>query len=338
MRNTIAGDLGAEKPQLQQIHRVTAGNVIMTTLTVVGFWFIISRFAGVDFNALWDALKGAIWGWVIVALLLGQLARVAQAVSTIGASEHDLPLGPTVVLHFALTFINVAVPSTAARVAVEMRYYQKQGAPRTEALTAGVIDSFSGFLGQIFILIVTIGFGTASLDFNYSQLSFDVDAGRVLAIALVLVVLGGLSLLAIARLRRWVIGFVEEAIGAIRSLKSAKRVVLLFGGNLGGELVFALVLGASRTCGRLPPLAGHPSCRQRDREPVLRTDAATEHRNLGGRDHRGPDGGRFAPGRCARGGDHLSLLHVLPTPALGLRRTAMVDQERLLVTRKEMHP
>jgi uncharacterized membrane protein YbhN (UPF0104 family) len=243
LRNGIADHLGAEKPDLVQLTRVTAGKVVMTALTVVGFWFIISRLADVDFNALWDSLKGATWGWVLAALLMGQLARVAQAVSTIGATQHELPLGPTVAMQFALTFINVAVPSTAAKVAVEMRYYQKQGAPRTQALTAGMIDSFSGFLGQIIILIITLGFGAASLDFDFSQLSLDVDAGRVLALAFVVLVIGAVSLFAIARLRHWVFDFVRQAVDAIRSLKSAKRVLLLFGGNMAGEVIFASTLG-----------------------------------------------------------------------------------------------
>ncbi len=243
LRDEVAESLGTDKPDLVQLRRVTVGNVLMTTVTILGFWFIISRLAGVDFNSLWNSLKNATWGWVFIALLTGQLARVAQAVSTIGASEHDLPLGPTIALHFALTFINVAVPATAAKVAVEMRYYQKQGAPRTEALTAGVIDSFSGFLGQILILIITLGFGAASLNFDFASLSFDLDAGHVLVLALVLVVVGGITLLAIARLRQWVFDFVRQAIGAVRSLKSARRVLLLFGGNIAGEIVFASTLG-----------------------------------------------------------------------------------------------
>ena len=127
-----------------------------------------------------------------------------------------------------------------------MRYYQKQGAPSTEALTAGVIDSFSGFLGQIIILIITLGFGAASLNFDFTQLSFDVDAGHVLVLALVVLVIGGLladhagTASAMGRrlheARRW---------GAIRSLKSPRRILLLFGGNMGGEVIFASVLGAS---------------------------------------------------------------------------------------------
>ena len=98
-----------------------------------------------------------------------------------------------------------------------MRYFQKQGALRTQALTAGMIDSFSGFLGQIIILIITVGFGASSIHVDWSRLSFDGDGGHVLALALVLVVIGGISLMAVARLRRWVFEFVRQSIGAIRS-------------------------------------------------------------------------------------------------------------------------
>ena len=110
-------------------------------------------------------------------------------------------------------------------------------------MTAGVIDSFSGFLGQILILIVTLGFGASSIHFDFSSLSIDVDAGHVLVLAVVLVAIGAISLIVIGRLRRWVVAFVREAIGAIRSLRSARRVLLLFGGNIAGEVIFSLTLG-----------------------------------------------------------------------------------------------
>src|SRR5262249_40838393 len=131
------------------------------------------------------------------------------------------------------------------RVGVEMRYYQKQGAPSSQALTAGVIDSFSGFIGQIIILIITLGFGAASLNFDFSQLQFDVDGGQVLAVALIVLVFGGLMLIVLARVRRWVVEFLKQGWDAVRSLKSPRRVLLLFGGNMAGEVVFASVLGAS---------------------------------------------------------------------------------------------
>ncbi|HEY2814355.1 MAG TPA: lysylphosphatidylglycerol synthase transmembrane domain-containing protein, partial [Acidimicrobiales bacterium] len=245
LRDKIADLLGAEKPDLVQLKRMTAANMITTALAIVAVWFVISKLAHVDFNALVDSLKGATWGWVIVALLVGQLARVAQAVSTMGAATHKLPFGPTVALQFSLTFINVAVPSTAAKVAVDMRYFQKQGAPRSEALTTGVIDSFSGFLGQMIILIICLGFGASSIHFDFSKLDFDLDAGHILLLALVILLIGVTLLTAVKRIRRWTFGFVHQAIDAVRGLRSARRVLLLFGGNMVGEVIFASTLGAA---------------------------------------------------------------------------------------------
>jgi glycosyltransferase 2 family protein len=218
---------------------------VITGITVLGFWFIISRLADVDYAALWDALEHASWGWIIVALLLSQIARIAQAVSTMGAARHKLALGPTTAMQFAITFTNVAVPSTAARIAMEMRYFQKQGAPQAEALAAGALDSLSGFIGQLIILLITLGFGASSIDFDWSRLSIDIDLRRIGLLAALLVAAGLVSLFVVRRLRQWIRRFLAEAFGALRGLNSARRLLMLFGGNMAGEVLFASALGAS---------------------------------------------------------------------------------------------
>ena len=56
-----------------------------------------------------------------------------------------------------------------------------------------------------------------------------------------------LVLLAVPRLRRFVVGAVHrtvrEAWGVLRGLRSVRRLVMLFGGNLFAELLFAFALG-----------------------------------------------------------------------------------------------
>jgi uncharacterized membrane protein YbhN (UPF0104 family) len=245
LRASIALRLEIEEPALVQIHRVTPRNLVITGITVLGFWFVISRLADVDYAALWDALEHASWGWIVVALLLSQVARIAQAVSTMGAARHKLGLGPTTAMQFAITFTNVAVPSTAARIAMEMRYFQKQGAPQAEALAAGALDSLSGFIGQLIILLITLGFGASSIEFDWSRFSIDIDIRRIGLFAALLFAAGLVSLFVVKRLRQWIRRFLSEAFGALRGLNSARRLLMLFGGNMAGEVLFASALGAS---------------------------------------------------------------------------------------------
>ena len=68
---------------------------------------------------------------------------VANAYSTMGSSTQDLPLGPTAALQFATCYVNLAVPSSAGRIASTTRFFQRFGIPLATALSAGLIDSLS---------------------------------------------------------------------------------------------------------------------------------------------------------------------------------------------------
>ena len=49
-------------------------------------------------------------------------------------------------LQYGIQFIALAVPSSAARVALEIRFFERIGAPAAGAVTVGMIDSFSTLL------------------------------------------------------------------------------------------------------------------------------------------------------------------------------------------------
>ena len=218
----------------------------MTALTILGFWFIISRLADVDFDELWNSLKGATWGWVFIALLTRQLARVRAGRVDDRRVQHDLPLGPTVALHFALTFINVAVPSDRGKgrggdaVLPEAGRSSHRSAHRwrdRQLLRLPRADPDPHHHARLRC-------GLAELRLLVSSPSI-VDAGHVLALALILVVARRHSCCSRSlALRRWVDRF--RARGDRRDPQpqvGPKRVLLLFGGNIAGEIVFASTLG-----------------------------------------------------------------------------------------------
>ena len=70
-----------------------------------------------------------------------------------GRRREPLPLGPTVALQFATCYINLTVPSSAGRVALTTRYFQRNGVPVATALSAGFIDTLSQTLIQITIFV-----------------------------------------------------------------------------------------------------------------------------------------------------------------------------------------
>src|SRR4029079_13988629 len=119
--------------------------------------------------------------------------------STLGAAPIPLPLGPVYALQLSTSYINLAVPTTAGRVALNIRFYQRHGVPPGGAIAAGALDSVCGFLVQMVLLAILLLFTTASLDLDLSG-SLG-DSGTLLLIAVVLIG-GGITLvLAITRLR-----------------------------------------------------------------------------------------------------------------------------------------
>ena len=76
------------------------------------------------------------------AEFFGQLPRFADALSVLGACDQPLPYGPTVGLQLSISFINLAIPSTAARVALSVRYFQKQGVAAATVFAAEPVIDF----------------------------------------------------------------------------------------------------------------------------------------------------------------------------------------------------
>jgi len=205
---------------------------------------LISVFAGLDLAELSDQLKDATWWLVILGVVVAQTPRVSQATATLGASPVPLPLGPVYALQLAISYINLAVPSTAARMAINIRFFQKHGVPAAGAVATGAIDGFSGFVVQASLLLGILLFTPASLDLDLGS-AVD-DASGLLILVLVLVAVPILVVAAVARWRRWVLAWAKrlgvEAWGAVRGLRSPRRLALLIGGNLVTELLFATAL------------------------------------------------------------------------------------------------
>ena len=94
-------------------------------------------------QSILDALAGASVPILILALIVGQSPRFAGALRTSQAALIPIACGRLTLLEFAITFVNLAVPSTAARVGVNIRFFQRNGLVRTMAIAIGGVDSAS---------------------------------------------------------------------------------------------------------------------------------------------------------------------------------------------------
>lgn len=250
---------GVEPPALLQVRRVTAKSVGLVVLVGVMAYVLIGMLAGVDLASISQELSTADKTWLWVALALSPLIQVAFSFSTLGASMARLRFGPVLQLEYAIQFIALTLPATAARLALSVRFFQRFGVPPAAALSIGVIDSFSGFVVQVLLIVLISlsslpGLTSPILPGSDSSSGSTSGSASVLLLVVGLVVLGVLTALVVPRLRARVRELLPRARTALReqteTARSALRVVRhpsklasMLLGNLGAQLLQAVILG-----------------------------------------------------------------------------------------------
>jgi uncharacterized membrane protein YbhN (UPF0104 family) len=261
LRRRAAEAVGIEPPALEKVRRVTWGAVLMVVVLGIVAYTLIAAIANVGLQSLVDELTQANPWWLVGALLVSPSIQMAQAFSTMGASIREVRYLPVLMLEYAIQFIALAVPSSAARVALEVRFFERNGVDAGGALSIGAIDSVCGFVVQIVLILVITLSGLASLDLSSvtSSSSSSSSSGSssgvpFITLATALVVLGVLVILVVPRYRRrvwegvprfWAGLRAQAAAGAIalRVLRMPSKLVLIFGGNLVAQTLQAIILG-----------------------------------------------------------------------------------------------
>ena len=244
LRAAMAEAAGIDEPELQKVWRVTWGSLLRLAGLGLVAYLLVSQLTDIGLDTIWSAITSADPLILLAALVVGQLPRVAQAGSLQTASPAPVPLGRVTRLQFATTFVNLAVPSTAARAAVSIRFFQRSGATAAGAVSAGALDSLSGFLAQITLLVGLLLLGTATFGWKGipSGTADPSDLITVLLVLLAIVVVLGVIVAAIPKLRAMALHIGGQLKEALTVLRSPASVVRLLAFNLLAELLFSLTI------------------------------------------------------------------------------------------------
>jgi uncharacterized membrane protein YbhN (UPF0104 family) len=248
VRQRAAQAASIDLPQLAEPRRVSWPTLIMIIGTLIGGWALIGVL--IDVAASFDTVIGADWLWVVMALVLAQLAYVASAVESLGSVAGPLPFGRTVAVEVAKAFSALA-GGTAAVFATRVRYYQKQGYDASVALSSGAIMATASWLATAVLFGVSLPFAWGSIHLDATPQSG--GDSKLVWIILALVVLVGLVVglaLAVPRLRRLA---AEKMRPKLRDMwanlkvvaSSPGRLVQLLGGAFGRDLLVAMALSVS---------------------------------------------------------------------------------------------
>ena len=247
LRQMASDAAGVELPKLEQIRRLTWASIAMILIIGLVAYAVISAVANVGLQSLIEEFQDADLAWLALALALSPTVGVAQAFATIGACIKPVRFGPVVMLQYAIQFVALAVPSSAARIALEIRFFGKVGMSSAGAVAVGVIDSVCGFIVQMLVILVVLLSGMATLDLSASSSSLPDFTGKWLLVAVVVAVLLAVVVLAVPRLRTYLRDQAKDKTADIRDglrvLRSPTKVLMILGGNFVSQVLFAIILG-----------------------------------------------------------------------------------------------
>jgi len=245
LREEAAAFVDAEPPELAKLRRVSVRALVQILLLGFASYTILDAAGDVDWGDVGGTIRHASWTWIAAAFLAAQLPRVSQAASTLGSVPTAMPFGPVYALQLATGYMNVALPSNLARMAVNIRFFQRQGLSAPIAVASGVIDSLAGTVVQAVLLAVLLLFSESSL-----AVDLPVPSGTfriLLLILLAALVACVATAFAVRRLREAIVDRVRrwwpEVRASLAALRAAHKLALLLVGSLATEVLFATALG-----------------------------------------------------------------------------------------------
>jgi uncharacterized membrane protein YbhN (UPF0104 family)/tRNA A-37 threonylcarbamoyl transferase component Bud32 len=244
LRAAVADATGREVPELAPLRRIRLKDLLMTAFLAFAAYLLISQLADMGFRTIIDQLREAEPAWLIVALLLAQSTFIANGISVRGGLAEPLPLLPCVVLQSAMKFINLAVPSSAGRIGMNIRFLQQMGVPTPQALAAGAADDASETIVQIALLLLAIPFVRVEVDTG--QFGGGGPDTRLLVAVGVVLLVSAVLILRVPKLREKVLPPVRSALSSLWTvIRDRRKRLELFGGSIAAELLYALALGAT---------------------------------------------------------------------------------------------
>ncbi|MFI6456569.1 YbhN family protein [Streptosporangium amethystogenes] len=225
----------AEEVRLERFRPRTLITIIGTAFAA---YFLVYYLTQINLNMITSAK----WSWTGVALVAAMMSYVAAALMLRGFVPEKLPLGRTVLVQFAGSFVKLVAPAAVSGVAINTRYLQKRGIPLGQAVASVGASQLIGLAFHIALLLLfayITGSNTAS--------SF--TPSRTLVLTLLAVAVVVLVIVGVPRLRRMITARLRSLFSGVIPrlldvLQSPRKIIEGFSGTLMLTLFFVICLDA----------------------------------------------------------------------------------------------
>jgi uncharacterized membrane protein YbhN (UPF0104 family) len=251
LRDAITAGTGAEAPPLEKLRRVSLSTIVMLAAVVVVAYVLIGAVANVGLDTLIAEFQGANWWWVGAAVLMAVLIYVGQAFAVQGANVQPLPFVPVLGLETSVAFVGLAVPASAAKVGLTIRFLQLVGSNPTAAVTISLLDALAGFVVQVLVIVLTLFTGLVTLTpsttsgTGIGSALAGIDWATVGIMLLVLIAGLLLTIRFVPKVRQFVLARTAEGRDSLQVLRSPRKLARLAFGSVMWNVVAALVLGCA---------------------------------------------------------------------------------------------
>jgi glycosyltransferase 2 family protein len=232
-------EIEAEPVRLERFRPRTLVSIIAGA---AGGYFLLSQLSHVDLGQL---LARSDWRWAAVGVVASGVSFLAAAFMLMGFVPERLPLGRTVLVQLAASFVKLVAPAAVTGVAVNSRYLQRSGVRPGSAVASVGASQLTGLIVHI-LLLVAFGFVTGSAHRSTSDLA---PSRTVVIVLLTVAVLATLAAavprvrrLVTARLRSMFSGVVPRLLDV---LQSPSKIITGLGGTVLLTAAFVACLDAS---------------------------------------------------------------------------------------------
>lgn len=246
LRESLAAEAGVEVPKLVEAKRISWPNLLMVIGSLVGLWLIIGVLS--DAEGSLAVIKGAAWGWVAAAFVLGQLPVVTGAWATTGAVVGTIPYGRVVVLETSNMFTSF-VGGDAAVFGVRVRFFQRQGLDVPQAISSGAIAGTASWVVKGVLFLVCLPFAAGDFHAPSDKGSHQDIVWLIIACVLAIAIALGVVTL-VPKVRRLATEKARPHLVTIWTDVKAiavepRKIAYVLLGSTGSQVLIALCLGAS---------------------------------------------------------------------------------------------
>jgi uncharacterized membrane protein YbhN (UPF0104 family)/membrane-associated phospholipid phosphatase len=238
LRDDAAKAAGAEEVKPLAIKRLTWTNIGMLAGVLLALAIAIPSLEGINWSSVQSEFENAIWGWVLLTAALWPLIPMAWATALMGCVNQDIPFVPTVLTQLACSFLNLITPNGIGGTALQLDYLHKQGVPLASGGSAMVLSTGVGGAIQMGLFLIAAAITATAIDTGSSSS----DNTSLYAIAIIAALVG--IVLFVPKIRGKVVPAVKRAATDIWAvLRTPKKAMQLFGGDLAGNLLYPALLG-----------------------------------------------------------------------------------------------